>query len=123
MPKTLLVRIMEHLKPEDIIQLSEYIAKNELKDTILLMKGQYEAGAIIDFIDSWARAGGFAYKHQVKNRDDGSKTKRHSFMFQHDMGERWSLYFVELFKFAFEQVGKRIDFQHTANTLSFEVET
>jgi hypothetical protein len=41
---------------------------------------------------------------------------------QHDMGERWSLYFVELFRFAFEQTGNKIDFQHTPNTISFQVE-
>src|SRR5690349_13602819 len=34
MPKTLLIRLMDKLEEHEVISLSEYIAKNELKDTI-----------------------------------------------------------------------------------------
>lgn len=124
MQKTLLVKLMEKLDPHDVIQLSEHVAKNELKDTIILMKSKYTPDAIMDFVESWARVGGYPYRHHVQENDDGSKSSKvkHSFVMQHDMGERWSLYFVELFRFAFEQTGHKIDFQHTANTTSFEVE-
>jgi hypothetical protein len=122
MQKTLLIKLMEKLDPNEVIELSEHIATNELKDTIMLMKSKYTPGAIMDYIESWARAGGYPYRHHVQNNDDGKSKVKHSFVMQHDMGERWSLYFVELFKFAFEQTGHKIDFQHTANTTSFEVE-
>jgi len=123
MPKTLLVRVMDKLTEEEVIQLSEHIAKNELKDTILLMKNNYTPRSIMDFIESWTRAGGFPYRHHLENTHDGkSSASNHSFVMQHDMGERWSLYFVELFRFAFEQLGQKINFQHTSNTISFEVE-
>jgi hypothetical protein len=45
----------------------------------------------------------------------------HSFVIQHDMGEKWSQYFIELYRFAFEQLGIKIDSEHTANTISFKV--
>jgi len=122
MPKSLLIRLMEKLGEQEVIQLSEHIARNELKDTILLMKSNYAPGSVMDFIESWARVGGLPYRHHVEERDNGRSKKKHSFMMQHDMGDRWSLYLVELFRFAFEQTGVRIDFQHTANTISFEAE-
>ena len=122
MPKTLLVRVMDKLTDQEVIQLSEHIAKNELKDTILLMKNSYTPDSIMDFVESWTRAAGFPYRHHLDNIDDGKSASKHSFVMQHDMGERWSLYFVELFRFAFEQLGKKINFQHTSNTISFEVE-
>ena len=120
MPKSLLVKIIEKLSPQ-VIQLSEYIASNDLKDTILLMKNEYSANSILDFIESWARVGGYPYRHHEEDAKDLSKIK-HSFVLQHDMGERWSLYFVELLKFAFKQVGTDIHFEHTKNTISFQVE-
>jgi len=122
MPKTLLVRLMEKLTEQEVIALSEYIAKNELRDTILMMKSKYTADSIMDFIESWARAGGYPYRHHVAEGNNGKSKKKHSFVMQHDMGERWSLYFVELFRFGFQQTGVTLDFQHTNNTLSFEAE-
>ena len=121
MPKSLLVKIIEKLSPQ-VIQLSEYIASNDLKDTILLMKNGYSANSILEFIESWTRVGGYPYRHHVEDAKDSSSKKMHFFVIQHDMGERWSLFFVEMFKFAFKQVAKDIHFQHTKNTISFEVE-
>ena len=122
MQKSLLIRLMEKLDPQEVIQLSEHIARNELKDTIMLMKGKYTPETIMDYVESWARAAGYPYRHHVQENEDGKSRVTHTFVMQHDMGERWSLYFAELFKFAFEQTGHKINFQHTANTTSFEVE-
>lgn len=122
MPKTLLIRMMESLSEQEVIALSEHIARNELKDTILLMKGTYNPEALMDFIESWTRVGGYPYRHHVEDGDNGKSTRRHTFVMQHDMGERWSLYYVELFRFAFGQSDIKLNFQHTANTVSFEAE-
>jgi hypothetical protein len=124
MPKSLLMRLMERLEEKEVIQLSEHIAKNDLKDTILMMKSEYTAESVMDFIESWTRVGGYPYRHHVEsgdNNNNGKPERIHNFVIQHDMGERWSLYFVELFRFAFEQTGNKIDFQHTPNTISFQV--
>jgi len=120
MPKALIIALIEKLEPQELIKLAEHVAKNELKDTVLMMKTRYTPDTVLEFIDSWARVAGFAYRHHVKN-GDGSKII-HSIMLQHDMGERWSLYFVELFKFAFKAFDIKIDFQNTANTISVDVE-
>lgn len=120
MPKALIITLIEKLESQEVIKLSEHIAKNELKDTILLMKSRYAPDTILEFIDSWARVAGFAYRHHTES-GEGSK-KKHSIVLQHDMGERWSLYFIELLRFAFKEFDIRVDFQHTANTITLEVE-
>jgi hypothetical protein len=120
MPKALIMKLVEKLDPQAMIMLSEYIAKNDLKDTILLMKSRYTPDTILEFIDSWARVAGFAYRHH-SGGGEGSK-KKHSIVMQHDMGERWSLFFIELLRFAFKEFDIKIDFQHTANTITLEVE-
>lgn len=114
--KSLLIRMMDRLSEDEIVKLSEYIAKNEMKDTILLMKKRYDSSAFVDFIESWARVCGFEYRHDVS---DGT----HSFVIQHDMGERWSIYIANVFKNAFSDVGaKWADFESTDNTVRFNVE-
>jgi hypothetical protein len=114
--KSLLVRMMDGLSEDEIVKLSEYIAKNEMKDTILLMKKRYDVGAIVDFVESWSRVSGFEYRHDVV--DD-----THSFVIQHDMGKRWSTYIANVLKHSFSGVGaKWADFQTTENTVIFNVD-
>ena len=114
--KSLLIRLMEKLPEEDIGKLSEYIAKNEMKDTVLLMKKRYSADAFVDFIESWARVSGFEYRHDVTGNT-------HAFVIQHDMGKRWSQYISLVFQHVFTDVGaKWADFQTTDNTVTFNVD-
>jgi hypothetical protein len=114
--KTLLVRLMDRLSDEEVIKLSEYIAKNEMKDTVLLMKKKYDLETFVDFIEAWARVSGFEYRHDTNDNT-------HSFVIQHDMGKRWSVYIANVFKHGFSNVGaKWADFQITDSTVSFNVE-
>jgi hypothetical protein len=114
--KSLLMRMMDRLTEDEIIKLSEYIAKNEMKDTILLMKKRYDVTAFVDFVESWSRVCGFEYRHDISDRT-------HSFVIQHDMGRRWSIYIANVFKHAFTDVGaKWADFETTDNTVRFNVE-
>lgn len=115
-PKNLLIRLMNKLSDEEVKQLSQEIAKNEIKDSVLMIKREYSTAAFVDFIESWIRVSGFSFTH-----DKSDNT--HYFIIQHDMGKRWSIYFVELFKFVFIDLGtKWSDFEITDNTVTFNVE-
>jgi hypothetical protein len=116
-PKNLLVRLMDKLSEDEVRQLSDEIAKNEMKDTLLMIKRSYTIEAFIDLIESWIRISGFSYTHDVS----GSST--HYFAIQHEMGKRWSIYHAELFKYVFSDLGaKWADFETTDNTVTFNVE-
>jgi hypothetical protein len=114
--KSLLIRMMDRLSDDEIVKLSEYIAKNEMKDTVLLIKKKYTAGSFVDFIESWARVSGFEYRHDISG-------DTHSFVIQHDMGRRWSIYIASVFKHVFSDIGaKWADFHSTDNTVTFNVD-
>lgn len=114
--KSLLIRMMDRLSEDEILKLSEYIAKNEMKDTVLLMKKKYTTEAFVDFIESWARVSGFEYRHDISE-------STHSFVIQHDMGSRWSIYIASVFKHVFSDIGaKWADFHTTDNTVTFNVD-
>lgn len=115
-PKNLLIRLMNKLSEDEVKQLSQEIAKNEMKDTLFMMKHKYSTEAFVDLIESWIRVSGFAYTHDQSERT-------HSFIIQHDMGKRWSMYLAELFKYVFDDLGaKWADFQITENTVTFNVD-
>lgn len=112
-PKSLLVRIMDRLTEQEVDQLSEYIAKNEIKDMTLLMKNQYSLSAFLDMIESWLRVSGFAYRRHVSDSDQ-------TFVIQHDMGKRWSTYFEKLIKYVFEDLNEnKPSFVITDNSIAF----
>jgi hypothetical protein len=115
-PKNLLVRLMNKLSEDEVKQLSQEIAKNEMKDTLLMIKRSYTIEAFVDLIESWIRVSGFSYTHDVSG-------STHYFAIQHEMGKRWSVYHAELFKYVFSDLGaKWADFETTENTVTFNVE-
>jgi hypothetical protein len=115
-PKNLLIRLMNRLSEDEVEQLSQEIAKNEMKDMLLSIVHQYSTDAFIDLIESWIRVCGFPFTHDYSGNT-------HSFIIQHEMGKRWSIYLTELFKFVFNDLGtKWSDFQTTENTITFNVD-
>lgn len=114
-PKTLLVRIMDRLSEREVESLSELIAKNEMKDMTLLMKNEYSIPAFLDMFESWLRVSGFVYRRDIS----GSVQ---TFVIQHDMGKRWSTYFVKLIEHIFEDLNERKpSFDISDNLISFKI--
>ena len=114
-PKSLLVSIMNRLSEQEVEQLSEYIAKNDFKEMILLIKSEYNLSAFLDMIESWLRASGIGYRRDVK---DSIQT----FVIQHDMGKRWSTYFEKLINYAFKDLNEYEPiFNITDNSIAFRI--
>ena len=114
-PKSLLVRIMNKLSEGEVDALSEHIAKNEIKDTIRLMKNEYSIPAFLNMFESWLRVSGFVYRRDIT---DSVQT----FVIQHDMGRRWSNYFEKLIGYVFEDLNEeKPSFDVSDNALSFRI--
>jgi hypothetical protein len=112
----LIIKLLEKLSEQDIIAIAEDIAKSS-KDFILLLKNQYNIESTLDFIETWIRISGYPYRHEVSYT-------RHSYILQHDMGRKWSLYLLELYRHLFEEFGlAKSYFDITDNMLSFKVDT
>jgi hypothetical protein len=61
------------------------------------------------------------YRHEETNNGQN----RHSYVIQHDMGKKWSIYLANLYQFLFDELGenKRIEFDKTENTLAFTIDS
>jgi hypothetical protein len=119
-PKPLLTKIIDKYSEREVSELAEYMAKNHVKNIILMMRKENSAEAFLDVIESWVRASGFPFMHE-REKDSGA----HSFVIQHDLNKKWSLYLAELFKFMFAELGTqdRGSFEVTDSMLMFKIQS
>jgi hypothetical protein len=113
----LLSFLISKLSQKEISFIAEYIAKNETKDFVLLLRNEYNIESALDVFETWIKISGYPYRHEVNYT-------RHSYVIQHDMGKNWSLYMAELYRFLFEEFGlKKVEFDLNHSTLDFIVDT
>ena len=110
---------MDRLQEDEIEKLSEHIAKNEMKDLTLLLRGELNLSSFLKTIESWLRVSGFQYSYYISDDD-----KSHRFVIQHEMGRKWSLYFEKLFSYVFNDLSsvKKPEFDITDNIVAFRVQ-
>jgi hypothetical protein len=114
--KGLLSNLISRLSEKEISSIAEYIAKNETKDFVLLLRNEYNIEAALDVIETWIKISGYPYRHEANY-------SRHKYVIQHDMGKNWSIYLAELYRFLFEEFGlKRVEFDLNHNSLDFIVD-
>jgi hypothetical protein len=115
-------KVIKHLPEQEIISLAEYVAKTANKDSILLMKKEYTIKSALDFLESWIKISGYPYRYEETNNDQ----TKHSYIIQHDMGMKASIYLAALFQFLFDELRqnkKRMEFDKTEHTLAFTIDT
>ena len=106
----MLIDLINRLTEKEISSIAEYIAKNETKDFVLLLRNKYNIESALDVIETWIKISGHPYRHEVNYA-------QHSYVIQHDMGRNWE-------RFLFEEFGlKRVNFDINDNTLDFVVDT
>jgi hypothetical protein len=89
--------------------------------TALILKEEYTIKSALEFLEIWIKISGYPYRYEETNNGQ----KRHSYMIQHDMGIKWSIYLAYLYQFLFDELGenKRIEFEKTKNTLAFGIDS
>lgn len=125
-PKSLLTRLMDGLSEQGVEDLSKYIAKNEIKDMTLFFRKEYTLSSFLDTIESWLRVSGFPYRRDGGGGDDDyiAGKRIQTFIIQHDMGKRWSVYFERLFKYVFEDLNlRKYTIDTTDNSIAFKIQT
>lgn len=114
-PKSLVTWVFEQLDEDKVRSAARYIAETQIRDIILLLRKQYEFATFIDVIVSWFRVSHFPYTHTIKDTT-------HTFVIQHDMGKKYSIYFSELLNCVCEDLASRPEIQMTANSIVFKVD-
>lgn len=81
-----------------------------------MLRNEYNIDSALDVVETWIKISGYPYTHKT----DGSK---HTYIIQHEMGKKWSIYLSELYRFLFEAFElKHVDFDVSNNMLSFVVD-
>jgi predicted HicB family RNase H-like nuclease len=110
-----IMKMLEKISEKDIVEIAEYIVKRESKDFIMMLRNEYNITSALEVIETWIKIAGYSYRHDVRGAE-------HSFIIQHDMGKKWSLYLREQYRFIFEDFGlPRINFDVSETMLSFKV--
>ena len=117
-PKSLLITMMNRLEEEEVKKLSEHIARNEMKDLTLLLRGEHSLSSFLQTIESWLRVSGFQYSYHITDHE-----RNHRLVIQHEMGRRWSLYFERLFRYVFAELSLACEpeFEVTDNVIALKV--
>ncbi|MDP9289170.1 MAG: hypothetical protein M3P08_13370 [Thermoproteota archaeon] len=111
-----LIKLMEKLSEQDISDISKNMAKNETKSFVLLLRNKYDIGSSVDVIDNWIKISGYSYRHE-------NSADTHSYVIQHDMGRKMSLYLAEVYRYLFQEFNiRKVTFDLNDNTLSFVVD-
>jgi uncharacterized protein (DUF4415 family) len=114
--KSLLINMLEKMPEQEVLRVAEDLAKKESKNFILMLRNEYSITTALDVLETWLKVVGYHYRHEVKGSE-------HSYIIQHDMGRKWSLYLSKLFGFIAEDFElPRVDFDESESILSFRVD-
>lgn len=111
-----IVKLLNDISEEEVAKIARNIGLRESKEFVLLLRNEYSLSSALDVIETWLRISGYLCKHEVR-------FGIHSFVLQHDMGKKWSIYLAEIYRSIFEEFGKPgAKFNLTENTvhISFE---
>lgn len=114
MPKHVMKKLFARLTEKDV----ERLAKDtfsEVKDVVLFMTNKNDLEGFFSVLRARSKKSGF----QVKEMTDNNKT---TFIIQHDLGVKWSLFSKTFYEEIIHNLEKRVTFEITENTIVINVE-
>ena len=114
-PKGILQSLGDELDGKDIDEIITLIFPM-IKDTVLFIKGGYDLERCIETLEDYMRASGMNSDHRVEGNV-------HSFLIQHDLGVKWSVFTEQLLTQVFRNFlpDKELQFQTTDTTVILSV--
>lgn len=108
---------------KDIQPYREQIAKEAartalavMKDSVLFMKKEYNIWTVLAVLQEYMKVSGINTDHKIE------PGRKHVFLIQHDLGENWSEFTMQLIRMIFEELAQvRASVSATPNTVIAEV--
>jgi len=118
--KPFLIKLLKSQNDEEIKSLAKQVAVSSNKDFILMLRMKYNTFCALDVIETWISISGYSYNHSTEYL--GYSKVLHSFIVQHNMGMKWSVFLAELYKSLFEEFDTgNAQFDITDSILAFEI--
>lgn len=112
--KSVFIELLEGYSEEQIKAIAKRTQEKIRIDRALQLRGRYNFEVLVDIFESWLKATGFSYRH---NRD-AENASRHTFIVQHNMGRKYSLFLLEALKVNSEPVlTRKVEYTITDNSL------
>jgi len=112
--KELFRSLMEKLSDSQVEQIAAASVKN-IADIVIYMQKKFDLHAFLQWLDELCKVSGFAKKHMMNNT-------LHTFIVQHDLGLKCSIYFKTVFKMIFSKLQKTIEPDITSQSVAFTVD-
>lgn len=104
-------KLLERISENEVAEIAASVAEDQAKDATFLLSEEYDVDSTLDLLEHWIGISGYPYTR--KKKDDVE-----TFVIQHDMGKKWSMYIVELYQKIFDDLKLRpADFDITNNTV------
>ncbi|MDE1725653.1 MAG: hypothetical protein KGH89_00115 [Thaumarchaeota archaeon] len=114
--RSLLQELLKQYSEKNISNIARRVAKDTTKDIVLLLRKQYNTKSFLSVIEASIKASNYSYQHEINDTV-------HTFIIQHDMGKKWSIYLAELYQSMIEELdANRVGYDLTANTVSFSID-
>ena len=111
--KLVFVEIFKKLTQKEIIEMATNVAKNEVRDMALFMKGKMDVESFMSWYEMRMVNSSVQVSHVIEN-------DTHRYIMRHDLGKNWSLYHKTIVESIFEELKKKIDVKYTKNMISME---
>lgn len=110
-PKKILVALGDELDGRDIDEIINLMFPM-IKDTVMFIKGGYDIKRCIETLEDYMQASGMNSDHRIEG-------DLHTFLIQHDLGMKWSVFTEQLLTQVFRNFMPDVDlkFQTTDNTV------
>jgi len=110
-PKKILIALGDELDGRDIDEIINLMFPM-IKDTVMFIKGGYDIKRCIETLEDYMQASGMNSDHRIEG-------DLHTFLIQHDLGMKWSVFTEQLLTQVFRNFLPDMDlkFQTTENTV------
>jgi hypothetical protein len=112
--KLVFVEIFKKLTQKEIIAMATNVAKNEIRDTALFMKGKMTVESFMSWYETRMVNSSVQVSHIIE-----SGTQK--YIMRHDLGKNWSLYHKTILELIFEEfLKKKVEVKYTQNMITME---
>lgn len=114
-PKPFLVELFKLIEKDKIENTIASLFTRMVKDMDHYMTGKHDLDSWLSILKARAQRSGCS----LTEYEDA---KTHTIVMRHDMGENWSLYFKTFYQNVFNDLGVRMKFDYTDNTLVIKMD-
>jgi hypothetical protein len=116
LPKSFLIRLLNELTNDELNELARDVAKNELVDVCLFLRGGFNIASISQIAETWLRIAQMSHRIEV-DRDI------YKIIIEHDMGRKYSYLIKEISRYLLEVAfEKKSSCDVTENAVIIKVE-